>query len=497
MAHMLANIDYSQDMAIVGLVGPIHNPRIIAEGRYTFNPDKKMGEFDIIVHDDYQRYGIGIFLANYLNKIAYTSGLSGVYAEVIPHHPGAMALLDKAWPTAEKHFEGGICTFVVQFPPKDVSRPKGSVLIYSGRFSDYSYGEDHPFNTDRALITLNLINKQGYLNEPWMKLVEPKKIAKEQLTESHDPGYIKALEKANSGIMESNFIKYNLGGDSCPVFPGIFDYVLLYSAATITGVDLIIHEKANIVFNLVGGFHHASRSFAEGFCYVNDIIVAIDAFLARGYRVAYIDLDAHHGNGVQDAYYRDDRVLVISLHESGKTLFPWSGFKEEIGEDIGKGFNINIPLPVDTDDEAYQWIFNRLVTPAVSFFKPTVVVAVVGADTHKNDPLSNLSLTNEGMSNVMKIIKEYCQHLLLLGGGGYDPESTSRAWCRIWAAANQIDALPDYLLTLGGAFIGGEGLAGGEIVDRAYRISGDKKKKILAELEEVAAYHEKHTLPVI
>jgi len=417
MAHMLSNIDYSMDMAIVGLVGPRENPRIIAEGRYTFNPGNEMGEFDIIVHDDFQRYGIAIFLANYLNKIAYTSGLSGVYAEVIPHHPGAMGLLNKAWPTAKKHYEGGICTFVVQFPQQDISRPKGSFVIYSGRFSDYSYGEEHPFRTDRARRTLNLINKQGYLNEPWMRVVEPKIIPREQLTESHDPAYIEALEKANSGIMEKDFLKFNLGGDSCPVFRGLFDYVLLYSSATITGVDLIIKEKANIVFNLVGGFHHASRSFAEGFCYVNDVIVAIDTFLSHGFRVAYIDLDAHHGNGVQDAYYKDDRVLVISLHESGKTLFPWSGFMEEIGEEIGRGFNINIPLPMETDDEAYQWIFSRIVTPAVSFFKPTVVVAVVGADTHKNDPLSNLSLTNEGMSNVMKIVRDYCHHLLLLGGG--------------------------------------------------------------------------------
>ncbi len=152
---------------------------------------------------------------------------------------------------------------------------------------------------------------------------------------------------------------------------------------------------------------------------------------------------------------------------------------------------------METDDEAYQWIFNRIVTPAVNFFKPTVVVDVVGADTHKNDPLSNLSLTNEGMSDVMKIIRDYCHHLLLLGGGGYDLYSTSRAWCRIWAAANQIDALPDYLLTLGGSFIGGEGLAGGEIVDRAFRISGEKKNKILAELKEIAEYHERHTLPII
>jgi len=497
-AQMLSNIDYSKDMAIVGLIGPRENRRMIAEGRYTYNPNNHMGEFDIVVHDDYQRYGIGIFLANYLNKIAYTSGLSGVYAEVIPHHRGAMGLLSKAWPTAKKHFELGTCTFKVKFPKEDISRPKGSIIIYSGRFSDFSYGEDHPFKTDRANITLNLINQQGYLDEPWMKVKEPIMITKEHLVESHDPEFIDALKKANSGEFDKeNFLRFNIGGDDCPVFPGLFDYILLYTSATLTGVDLIMKEKANVVFNLVGGFHHASRSHAEGFCYVNDIIVAIDAFLAHGFRVAYIDLDAHHGNGVQDAYYKDDRVLVISLHESGKILYPWSGFKEEIGEDIGKGFTMNIPLPSGTDDEVYEWVFNQLVPPAVNSFRPTVVVACVGADTHKSDPLSTLNLTNEGMVNVMKQIRDFSRHMLLLGGGGYNLKSTSRAWCRIWAAANRIHAMPDYLLVMGGSFIGSEEIKGAGIMDRAFRLSGKVKDNIMRELKEIVLFHEEVTLQLI
>lgn len=497
MAQMLANIDYSRDMAIVGLIGPRENPQIIAEGRYTHNPNSNMGEFDIIVREDYQKHGIGIFLANYLNKIAYTSGLSGVYAEVIPYHGGAMGLLSKAWPTAEKHFELGTCAFTVRFPEEDIKRPKDSIIIYSGRFSDYSYGEDHPFKTDRARVTLDLINQQGFLNEPWMRVEEPKMIPRERLIESHEPAFIEALEKANSGEWDEDFLKFNLGGDDCPVFAGLFDYVLLYTSATITGVDLIINENANVVFSPVGGFHHASRSFAEGFCYVNDIIVAIDTFLAHGYRVAYIDIDAHHGNGVQDAYYKDDRVLVVSLHESGKTLYPWSGFKEEIGEEMGKGFNLNIPLPTETDDEAFEWVFNKLVTQAVTLFSPTVVVAVIGADTHKNDPLSNLNLTNEGMTNVLKKIRDYSHHILLLGGGGYDMKYTSKAWCRMWAAANRIGAMPDYLLVLGGTFMGSEDLMGAEIVDMRYQITGTKKRDIMKELKNIVMFHEKQTIPFI
>jgi len=247
----------------------------------------------------------------------------------------------------------------------------------------------------------------------------------------------------------------------------------------------------------LGGFHHASRAHAEGFCYVNDIIAAIDAFLAKGLRVACIDMDAHHGDGVQDAYYEDDRALTISLHETGKSLFPWSGFETEIGKGNGLGFNINIPLPEGTDDEAFETVFDGVVAKAVKAFAPNVIVAVVGADTHKNDPLTHLQMTNNGMVEAMKRIRDLSNHILLLTGGGYDVKSTSRAWCRIWAAANRIDSMPDYLLVMGGNFLGSEHLQGAEMIDRAYRISGEEKRRIMAEIRRIIDYHEVQTLPCI
>lgn len=497
MAQKLAAVDFSRDMAIVGLFGPRENPKIIAEGRYTYNPANNMGEFDIVVHEDFRGRGIGIFLANYLNKIAYSRGLSGVYADVIMHNSATIALLNRAWPTAVKSFESGVCTFKVKFPEEDIKRPKDSIIIYSGRFGLYSYGKEHPFNPGRARLALELIRESGYLDEPWIRVEEVAMIERERLIESHDPEFIEALEEANFGVWKEKFLKYHLGGDDCPVFKGLFDYVLLYTSATVTAVNLIMDENANVAFNPLGGFHHASRAHAEGFCYANDVIVAIDAFLARGYRVAYIDIDAHHGNGVQDAYYKDDRVLTISLHESGKTLFPWTGFETEIGEDIGTGFNINIPLPKETDDEAYEMIFDRVVSSAVKSFSPSVVVAVIGTDAHKSDSMSNLSLTNNAMAGVIRRIREYSKHLLLLGGGGYDMQSVTRGWCRMWAAANRIDSLPDYLMVVGGTFLGSRGLRGAEIADLNYRISGEKKTAILKELERIAEFHEQKTIPII
>lgn len=496
-AQNQASVDFSQDMAIVGLVGPINNPMIVAEGRYMYNPSNNMGEFDILIHGDYQRHGIGKFLGNYLKKIAYSRGLSGIYAEVVGQNEGIIALLNKAWPTAVRHFDSGACTFTLRFPSAEVENPKDSVFLYSGRFADFSYGEGHPFNPARARTVLQLIRDQGYLDEPWMRIQEPELINRDRLIESHDPDFIAALEEANSGKWNMDFLQFHLGGDECPIFPGLFDYILLYASSTISGVRLIMDENTNVVFNPLGGFHHSSRSMAEGFCYVNDVIVAIDMFLSRGYRVAYVDIDAHHGNGVQDAYYGDDRVLCISIHESGKTLYPWSGFETETGEDIGKGYNINIPLPEETDDEAFEKVLEEIVNPAVKRFAPSVVVAVIGADAHRSDPLSHLCLTNNGMVKAIEEVRQYSNHLLLLGAGGYDEQTTTQAWCRMWAAANRINALPDFLLVVGGSFMGSEGMGGGEIVDMAYRTSGDKKNAIIKEMDRLIAFHKENTIPYI
>ncbi len=495
-AQGMAAVDYSQDMAFVGLVGHERNAKIIAEGRYLYNPTNNMGEFDIVVSEEYQGRGIGKFLGNYLNKVAYARGLDGIYAEVIQRNEATIRLLNKAWPTAVRSFDSSGCTFTLRFPKEDVERPKDSIFIYSGRFGDFTYGEGHPFNPGRASVLHNLLGEQGYLDEPWIRVEEPRPISKERLFESHDPTYIGALEMAGSGNWDHAFLKYNLGGEECPIFPQLFDYILLYTSATITAVDLIVEENANIVFNPLGGFHHAARDAAEGFCYVNDAIVAIDIFLAKGFKVAYIDIDAHHGNGVQDAYFDDDRVLTISLHESGKTLYPWTGFENEIGEDMGAGHNINIPLPEGTDDECFNDMMDRVVTPAVKQFSPTVVVAVVGADTHRSDPLAHLSLTNNGMVKAVEKIRTYANHILMLGAGGYEVSATTRAWCRMWAAANQIDALPDYLLVMGGSFMGG-GVIGADIVDPAYFASGKEKEDLEAELNRIVAFHEEHTLPLV
>jgi acyl-CoA hydrolase/acetoin utilization deacetylase AcuC-like enzyme len=482
----MTNIDYSKDMAIVGLVGPRGNRRIICEGRCLYNPVNRMGEFDILVHDDFQGHGLGKFLANYLIHVAYARGLHGLYAEVLQDNMPMRHMLDRAWPTARVRHDAGLRTYEVHFSPADRGRPKDAILIHSPRFADFSLGEDHPFRPGRARALYELLKKQGWLSEPWMRVEMPEPLPPGALAGSVDPAFWAAIQRASRGEIDRSLVGFGLGTDECPVFPGLDEYVLLYCGATMTAVRLINEQNANLVFNPLGGMHHSGRGHAEGFCYVNDAILAIDALLAAGHRVAYIDIDAHHGNGVQDSYWRDDRVLTVSIHESGATLYPWKGFEHETGGGPGEGYTLNVPLPAGSDDEVFRKAFDAIIYDRVKAFEPTVCVVVAGADMHRSDPLSHLQLTNNAMAHAMEHIRGFAPHLLMLGGGGYNPDATVRAWARMWASANRIDALPDYLSMVGGTFLGDSDLDGSDVVDMPWRVTGKEKQAMLAEVERLA-----------
>jgi acetoin utilization protein AcuC len=359
-----------------------------------------------------------------------------------------------------------------------------SSFIYSPRFSRHSLGESHPFRPDRAHLLRELLDRQGWLDEPWMQVVEPDVRPLEAWADSVDPDFIAAIQRASRGEVDASLVEHGLGSEECPIFPGLDDYVALYCAATMTAVRLVLSDEADLVFNPLGGLHHSSRRVAEGFCYVNDVLIAIDSLLAAGHRVAYIDIDAHHGNGVEDAYLRDPRVLCASLHESGETLYPWRGALEDRGEGPGRGLTINAPLPAGADDEVALAAFDGLICGPVRAFEPTVCVAVVGADTHRTDPLSHLQLTNNGMVSLMERIRGFAPQLIMLGCGGYAPQATARAWARMWAAANRIDDTPGHLSMMGGVFIGGQDLAGGELVDMAFMITGPEKDRMMAGVAE-------------
>jgi acetoin utilization protein AcuC len=236
---------------------------------------------------------------------------------------------------------------------------------------------------------------------------------------------------------------------------------------------------------------------AEGFCYVNDIVIAIKRLLARGFkRVLYIDIDAHHGNGVQDAFYDSDQVLFISLHQNGESIYPGTGFENEIGQGKGLGFTVNLPLPEYTDDETYIRAFKEIYPPLVKAFEPECVVAQIGLDTLKKDPLTNLRLTNNGFCAVMEEIRKSCPKVLALGGGGYSVPDVVRGWTLAWAILNKIHPVDHYAGSIGSGVYGpGRGID--ELRDQPYRISDALKKSVDSYVDNKIAYIKSNVFPIL
>jgi acetoin utilization protein AcuC len=215
------------------------------------------------------------------------------------------------------------------------------------------------------------------------------------------------------------------------------------TGATLQAVDFVADGRGEIAFNIAGGLHHAMKSRASGFCYINDPVIGIMRLLSRGKRVAYIDIDAHHGDGVQRAFYETNRVLTISLHETGCTLFPGTGFEYEIGEGEGEGYAVNLPFPHDTNDEVYVWAFEEVVPELIHAFQPDVVMTQLGVDAFYDDPLTNLHLSIRGYERVLKKIKDLAPKWVALGGGGYNVSNVARAWTLAWAVMNGIELEED------------------------------------------------------
>ncbi len=372
-----------------------------------------------------------------------------------------------------------------------------TAFIYSPRLADYEYGEEHPLQPERGKKTVELLRRFGLLDKPWIDVFEPQPAPRQKLAIFHDWDYLAALEEANDGVFKEKMIEFGLGTMDCPVFPGVYDYSVLVTGGTLLAAKLVEDGRYDLAFNIAGGFHHAQRANAEGFCYINDIVIAIRDLLRRGHRIAYVDIDAHHGDGVQSAFYEDDRVLTISLHESGKTLFPWSGFETEIGLGPGKGYNINVPLPPQTDDEAFLLAFDEIVPAAITAFGPDMVFALLGADTLLADPLSHLSLTNNGYAEAVKTIEIISPKCVALGGGGYHMKSVTRAWALAWAVTNGIEPQDDYVGTIGGMMLGTEYVEGGGLRDRHVYTTGPTKEEIKKEIQRVTDYIEETVFPLI
>ena len=314
-----------------------------------------------------------------------------------------------------------------------------TAFIYTDTYLDYDYGPTHPLQVIRLKLTYDLIKAYGLLDLPSVQFVSTVKAEEKDLASYHSEEYLNILRQADKGHLSGNAFSYGLGPGDNPIFRGLYSWSLLTTGATLQAVDFVAEGKGEIAFNIAGGLHHAMRARASGFCYINDPVIGIMKLVKSGKRVAYIDIDAHHGDGVQKAFYETNQVLTISLHETGYTLFPGTGFEHEIGKGEGEGYSVNLPFPPGTDDEVFSWAFEEVVPELVQAFKPDVVVTQLGVDTFYNDPLTNLHLSIPGYERVLRKMKDFAPRWVALGGGGYNISNVARAWTLAWAVMNGVE----------------------------------------------------------
>ncbi|MCW2278512.1 acetoin utilization protein AcuC [Heliophilum fasciatum] len=323
-----------------------------------------------------------------------------------------------------------------------IKRPR---LIYSDAFKSYEFAPDHPFHPLRIELAMDMIRYCNWLKDD--QIVPPEPCTREDLLTVHPTGFVDAVHAASTTEVNPLTLRmYGLGTDDTPVFPGMDDAARLVVGATLQGAKMIMEGQTDHVFQIAGGLHHAHRHRASGFCIYNDAAVAI-AYLQRqhGLRVAYIDTDAHHGDGVQSIFYDDPSVLTISIHETGRYLFPGTGNVEERGRFDGYGFSVNLPLEAYTEDDSFLELYEQSVGALLEAFQPDFLITQNGVDAHHLDPLTHLCLTTRSYVQIPRLAHQwahkYCKgRWLAIGGGGYDHwRVVSRAWPIVWAEMNEIN----------------------------------------------------------
>jgi len=292
---------------------------------------------------------------------------------------------------------------------------------------------------ERLGLTWRLMQAYGLTRLPGTTVHAPTPAGEGDIAVFHEPEYLEVLRAADSGAQPPRGSAFGLGAGDNPVFPGVWEAARLVAAGSLLAADLIARGEADRVFHFAGGLHHALRERASGFCYVNDAVLAILRLRERGLRVAYVDIDAHHGDGVQYAFYGDPHVLTISTHERGERLFPGTGFVHELGEGDAAGFSVNLPLEAYTDTQVYLPAFEAVVPPLLARFKPDVIVAQLGIDSHRTDPLTHLALDIQGFAKAFARIVSLAPRLIALGGGGYDIRNVARGWTAAWAVLNGVE----------------------------------------------------------
>ncbi len=311
-------------------------------------------------------------------------------------------------------------------------------LAWDDALLGYDFGPGHPLAPVRVALTVALAGGLGVLAEPSVTLVSPPPATDSELATVHDDDYIAAVRRAGRTLEAAE--RFGLGTEDNPVFEGMHEASALVAGATLAAARAVWSGSALHAASISGGLHHAMRRAASGFCVYNDPAIAIKWLLAAGAeRVAYVDTDVHHGDGVQAAFYSDPRVLTISLHESPATLFPGTGLPAETGEGAGDGYSVNVALPAGTGDAGWLRAFDAVVPPLLRAFKPAVLVSQHGCDSHRLDPLAHLELSVDGQRAAQVALHDLAHELcdgrwLFTGGGGYAlVQVVPRTWTHLLA----------------------------------------------------------------
>lgn len=314
----------------------------------------------------------------------------------------------------------------------------------------YDHGPQHPLRPARVVLTRELIHDYGILDGERVVETAARDASDEEILLVHTERYLDAVRRAGHGE-KGPWWQFGFGPGDNPIFNRMHEASARVVGASLVAAEAVLSGRAEHAFNPAGGLHHAMRERASGFCVYDDPAVAIAWLLAQGVgRVAYVDVDVHHGDGPQAIFYRDPRVLTISLHQSGATLFPGTGFVDEYGADDARGTKVNAPLPPFTGDELWLTAFRELVPPLVEAWRPEVLVTQLGCDTHHTDPLANLTLTTAVYREAAAMLHDLAHRAaggrwVATGGGGYQwARVVPRAWTMYFA--EMADAhIPDEL----------------------------------------------------
>ncbi len=307
-------------------------------------------------------------------------------------------------------------------------RGRGAGFVWDPRIAAHVYRDDHPLKPERLIGVHDTLTRLGAFGRPGAKVLAPREATRAELERVHAPEYVEAVMWASQDP-EGDYAEWGLDPHKdTPPFKGMHEVSLLTTGGSLVAMEHALAGDVRVAVNFSGGLHHAMRRSASGFCIYNDPAIVCGVLADRGLKVAYVDIDAHHGDGVQRAFYETDQVLTISLHESGRTLFPGTGFAEERGRGKGAGYSINVALPAYTDDAAYVRAFDAVVPPLVERFHPDVLVTQQGIDPHFTDPLTHLQVSTRAREHVVRWFANSPYVWTAMGGGGYSLDAVRRTW---------------------------------------------------------------------